>query len=180
MKKVIVSIATACVLFISCGDIPPAMAAESSALCLSSAESPIETGVIEYEDLFCDMLDPAAVSDVGLRSTTRATNRIEWSLSAGEVAAMDTAYTLEADELVTINCTYSPRTADLDFGLITPDGTFRFTSGATEAFIPQSELTKPETTILLCAIIQAEQSKYWDMFIINIYLWNCVNLKGGE
>ena len=130
MKKVIVSMATACVLFISCGDIPPAMAAESSALCLSSAESPIETGVIEYEDLFCDMLDPAAVPDVGLRSTTRATNRIEWSLSAGEVAAMDTAYTLEADELVTINCTYSPRTADLDFGLITPDGTFRFTSGS--------------------------------------------------
>ena len=43
---------------------------------------------------------------------------------------MDTTYTLEADELVTINCTYSPRTADLDFGLITPDGTFRFTSGS--------------------------------------------------
>ena len=28
----------------------------------------------------------------------------------------DTAYSLEADEVVTINCTYSPRTADLDFG----------------------------------------------------------------
>ena len=33
----------------------------------------------------------------------------------------DTAYSLEADEIVTINCTYSPRTANLDFGFITQD-----------------------------------------------------------
>lgn len=46
------------------------------------------------------------------------------------VIKADTAYSLEADEVVTINCTYSPRTADLDFGFITPDDTFHFTSGS--------------------------------------------------
>ena len=36
---------------------------------------------------------------------------------------------MEADELITINCTYSPRTADVDFGLITPRNTFIFVEG---------------------------------------------------
>ena len=36
---------------------------------------------------------------------------------------------MAAGELVTINCTYSPRTADVDFGLITPDNTFAFVAG---------------------------------------------------
>ena len=36
---------------------------------------------------------------------------------------------MEKDELVTINCTYSPRMADVDFGLITPQYTFIFVGG---------------------------------------------------
>lgn len=61
---------------------------------------------------------------------TRATKRIEWNIPAGKVMKANTAYFLETDEIVTINCTYSPRTADLDFGFITPDDTFHFTSGS--------------------------------------------------
>ena len=36
---------------------------------------------------------------------------------------------MENGELVTINCTFSPRTADVDFGLITPDNTFIYVEG---------------------------------------------------
>ena len=36
---------------------------------------------------------------------------------------------MEANELITINCTYSPRTADVDFGFRTPHNTFVYISG---------------------------------------------------
>ena len=36
---------------------------------------------------------------------------------------------MAAGELVTINCTFSPRTADVDFGLITPRNTFIHVGG---------------------------------------------------
>lgn len=36
---------------------------------------------------------------------------------------------MAAGEQVTINCTFSPRTADVDFGLITPSSDFIFVRG---------------------------------------------------
>lgn len=60
----------------------------------------------------------------------RATSRIEWDIPPKTIMKADTVYSLEADEVVTINCTFSPRTADLDFGFITPDDVFHFTSGS--------------------------------------------------
>lgn len=59
----------------------------------------------------------------------RATGKIQWTLPANTSAKVESAYPMEADETVTINCTYSPRSADVDFGLITPRGTFVFVEG---------------------------------------------------
>ena len=59
----------------------------------------------------------------------RATGGIEVTLKPNSIVKMDKSLSMEADETVTINCTYSPRTADVDFGLITPRGTFVFVEG---------------------------------------------------
>ena len=61
--------------------------------------------------------------------TQRATNRVNITAMPNKTATIGTSLSMEADETVTINCTYSPRAADVDFGLITPRGTFVFVEG---------------------------------------------------
>ena len=65
-----------------------------------------------------------SVSVSAFAVTQRATNRVNITAMPNKTATIGTSLSMEADETVTINCTYSPRTADVDFGLITPRGTF--------------------------------------------------------
>ena len=59
--------------------------------------------------------------------TTRATASFDVDISAGSLAGMrDTVFPLEAGETVTINASYSPISASMDFGLIAPDGYFYY------------------------------------------------------
>lgn len=60
---------------------------------------------------------------------TRATNRVNTTIPSDSIVRVGTPLSMEAGELVTINCTYSPRTADMDFGLITPNNDFIFVGG---------------------------------------------------
>ena len=59
----------------------------------------------------------------------RATNGVEATIQPNDIIKIGTPLSMAAGELITINCTYSPRTADLDFGLLTPRGTFVFIAG---------------------------------------------------
>lgn len=59
----------------------------------------------------------------------RASGRFSMDVYAYEVISANTSFPLEADETVTINATYSPLTASVDFGLIAPDGLFYFVNG---------------------------------------------------
>ena len=59
----------------------------------------------------------------------RASGRFSMDVYAHEVVSANTSFPLEADETVTINATYSPLTASVDFGLIAPDGLFYFVNG---------------------------------------------------
>ena len=45
-------------------------------------------------------------------------------IPANTLATASTSFPLEAGETVSINAVYTPRTADLSFGLIAPDGYF--------------------------------------------------------
>lgn len=54
----------------------------------------------------------------------RATNQFEIKVSAKSTVAADSSFSLESGETVTINASYSPSTASMDFGLIAPDGRF--------------------------------------------------------
>lgn len=59
----------------------------------------------------------------------RATGGVEATIQPDTIIRIGTPLPMAAGELVTINCTYSPRTADVDFGLITPSSDFIFVRG---------------------------------------------------
>ena len=54
----------------------------------------------------------------------RASGRFSIEVYAHEFVAADMSFPLEAKETVTINASYSPLSASVDFGLIAPDGLF--------------------------------------------------------
>lgn len=56
----------------------------------------------------------------------RASGRFGMDVYAHEVVSADTSFPLEAKETVTINASYSPLSASVDFGLIAPNGLFYF------------------------------------------------------
>ena len=138
MMKISVSAALVCTLVVSCAGILPASATEYGAdncSVLSANESRVvvadtRTEVIGFKELSSEVISHDSVVRGRSGNMSRATGRIEWSIPSETVMKADNAYSLEADEIVTINCTYSPRTADIDFGFITQDDTFHFTSGS--------------------------------------------------
>lgn len=56
----------------------------------------------------------------------RATGPINMSIPANAKLRADTSIPMEVGDVVTINASYSPRTASVDFGLVGPDGKFHF------------------------------------------------------
>lgn len=63
------------------------------------------------------------------RGDWRATNKFDWRVQPSAASKAPTALSLESGESVTINSTFSPKKADIDFGLIDPNGQFRHAKG---------------------------------------------------
>ncbi len=63
-----------------------------------------------------------------------ATASFDWDISSGKVKKGGTGFSLETNETVSINATFSPKNADIDFGLIAPDGNFYYLSGSNGNF----------------------------------------------
>lgn len=118
MKKAIISMAMACAFLIGCISVNTSVAAAVP-----------EVQIIEWENLSFYRVNPDVISTNGFDGLSRATSRIEWNISAGAIMRADVVYPLEKGDLVTISCNYSPKSADVDFGLITQDGTFHFING---------------------------------------------------
>ena len=71
-----------------------------------------------------------------------ATGKVDVSISAKKMATVGDSFSLSPGEAVTINCSYSPSWADLDFGLVTSDGSFYYvntTSGSINKTIEVEE-----------------------------------------
>lgn len=64
----------------------------------------------------------------------RASGRFSMDIGKQSTAAADISFPLEIGETVTINASYSPRSASVDFGLIAPDGLFYSLSGKNGSF----------------------------------------------
>lgn len=75
---------------------------------------------------------PAAAtisSNLDTQFITRATDRIEATISANKIAVLGDSVSLDSGEVVTFNFTYTPRNASVKFGYIGPDGYFYGLSG---------------------------------------------------
>lgn len=57
---------------------------------------------------------------------TRATEKYDIKISAHTISEASSSFPLEAGEVVTIKASYSPFSASVDVGLITPDGLFHY------------------------------------------------------
>ena len=85
--------------------------------------------VINLSDMaYVDLDDRQYVIDDNL-NYTRATTSVSWSVKPNILKKADTTFPMEAGECVTINCSYTPRWAEVDFGLVAPDNRFYYFSG---------------------------------------------------
>ena len=75
---------------------------------------------LERDKIYAIVQDMTAV-------TTRASANFEVDLEENSISVMrNVKFPLEAGETVTINASYSPFSASVDFGLIAPDGYFYY------------------------------------------------------
>lgn len=56
----------------------------------------------------------------------RSTGSFSMTISSGKYKKANTSFSLEAGETVTINATYTPRNASVDFGLVDSDNVFTY------------------------------------------------------
>lgn len=54
----------------------------------------------------------------------RVSEHISQTISAKTTAIMDEGFSLEKGDTVSYNCTYTPKSASVDFGYVAPDGLF--------------------------------------------------------
>lgn len=83
--------------------------------------------IVRMEDMNCELMDMTKL-EVLDENTTRATKSINTDIPADKTAVSDVKLPLEVGETVTINCSYSPASASMDFGVIAPDGYFYYLS----------------------------------------------------
>lgn len=93
----------------------------------ASADTGHSDDIIWMEDMKCEMIDVSKV-EVLEESSMRATGSLNSDIPANTLGVSDIKFSLEVGETVTINCSYSPAFANMDFGVIAPDGYFYFLS----------------------------------------------------
>lgn len=91
----------------------------------ASADTGHSDDILRMEDMMREMIDVSKV-EVLEESSMRATGSINSDIPANTLGVSDIKFSLEVGETVTINCSYSPAFANMDFGVIAPDGYFYF------------------------------------------------------
>ncbi len=113
VKRVYTTI-LACALALTC-TIFPAKAVESP-----------DGAIMPMQELECTVLAAPVESLQNDFGPARAFTRVDISIPAKTSSGRDKSFHLEAGEVVRINCSYSPESASIDFGLIAPDGAFYY------------------------------------------------------
>lgn len=95
-------------------------------LCLTATA---DTGYIDYavplEDMEHELINMSQVEAME-GNVMRVTGSLNSDIPGNTLAVSDVKFPLEIGETVTINCSYSPASASVDFGVIAPDGYFYF------------------------------------------------------
>ena len=174
MKKSVTATVLACALVVGGVGLTPAGAAESSAdVCYSVSidkssivAADTRTEMIGFKELSTQAVDPAVLSESKGGSMTRATSRIEWDIPSGKIMKADTAYSLEADEVVTITARTPPGQQTLTSGSSPRIIRSILPAGVRAVSKPISRSRIQESIILRYEIILKIASRYWDMSTI--------------
>lgn len=78
------------------------------------------------EDMAYELVD---LSDLGCWKTSimpQSQGQIDENFPAHSLCPMDSSISLEVNDMVTFNCSYSPLSASLDFGVIASNGRFYY------------------------------------------------------
>ncbi len=102
--------------------------------------------IVNISDLICE--DIANMEPRELSCVTRATEQINADIPSGVIIKNATPYSLEADNIVTMNLTFSPSSANMDFGLIAPDKKFYYFKGADGLFRKNIQVNETGTYYL--------------------------------
>ena len=76
--------------------------------------------------VYAQAVEPAAAQRAAGIEIQRATNQFIVSVPAKKIRGADISFSMAAGESVSINATYLPQTASVDFGLVDSDGIFHF------------------------------------------------------
>lgn len=98
---------------------------------LSSAASVNNSESVYLSDLSRKRLDISALEYKDSQDMLRVSGSINASISAWSGVTVDESFTLAVNDTITYNCTYTPKSASVDFGFIAPDGYFYFTNVTT-------------------------------------------------
>lgn len=76
--------------------------------------------------LFSYSLTPMAAVEIsnGDMIMPRVSGSLDHTLPAKTITPIDQQFTLDAGDIIKYDCTYTPKSASLDFGFIAPDGLF--------------------------------------------------------
>lgn len=83
----------------------------------------IAVNIVYSPAMATDMERPVAGLQAGV---DRASGKFSMTISPGKLRRADSSFPLEAGEIVTINASFSPRTASVDFGLIDENDVFHY------------------------------------------------------
>ena len=75
-----------------------------------------------------------AIHEAEVDISTKASSKFEVKVKPNSIIRGSFALPLAENEVITITCVYSPSTADIDLGLITPDDVYRLFSGEEGSF----------------------------------------------
>lgn len=119
MKKLMIFLV--CTLVLNLVRMSPAMAMEH----VVADDIITEDIAIDISALACERVD----SIENVQTSPYATTSFDWSISAGKIKKDTAGFPMRKKETITIEGTFTPQDANIDFGLITPDGFFYAMSG---------------------------------------------------
>lgn len=103
-----------------------ACAALASCIITQANAAEVQNDPIRLEDMMCEWIDLSTFESWEECAKLRSVGSINGNISAHSISAVSPSIFLPARSTVTFNCSYSPSSASMDFGVLTPDGRFYY------------------------------------------------------
>lgn len=91
----------------------------------SAAKAPDES-IVFLDDLKWEWVDLSTVGQMEEDARSRARAPADGTYSAHSIHALGQSISFQADNIITFNCSYSPLSASIDFGVIASNGRFYY------------------------------------------------------